>query len=354
MNRIIFISFIVFLSVIQSIAQQRISVEMERQPIGRLFELIERQTGSIIYYSPGEADTLLVTIRATGKEPLNILQEALQGTQYKVSAFRNVFFILKDRELFIPLFDNYYKTESYREESGETVRKSLLDDETEEAVSEQRVYEIGDAKNPKRGMISLSGNITDVKTGEPLPGVALFIENPSIGTTTDGFGYYSFQLPAGRQELNIRGMDVKETKRQLMLHSDGKLNIELEEKVVSLSEVVITGARENTIKSTSLGVEYLKVKDIKNIPTVFGETDVLRIVMALPGVKATGDISSGFNVRGGATDQNLILFNGGTIYNPTHLFGIFSAFNPDVVSDMELYKSSIPAKYGKEYHQCWK
>ena len=82
------------------------------------------------------------------------------------------------------------------------------------------------------------------------------------------------------------------------------------------------------------------------MPTVFGEKDVIRIVMMLPGVKAVGEASSGFNVRGGSTDQNLILFNDGTIYNPTHLFGLFSAFNADLVKDIELYKSSIPAKYG--------
>ena len=348
MNRIIYISVIVFLYVAPSVAQQRLNVEMEQQPITKLFEFIEHQTGSRIYCTPGEADTLIVTIRTSGKEPLYILQEALQGTPYRVSKFRNVYFILKDKELFVPLFDNYYITETYQEESGEkTARKSLLDNEPEDdAISEQRIYEIGDAKNPKRGMVTLSGNVTHIKTGEPLPGITLFIEKPLIGAVTDGFGYYSFQLPAGLQELNIRGVDVKETKRQLMLYSEGKLNIELEEKVVALSEVVIRGARENNIKSTSIGVEYLKMKDIKNIPTAFGETDVLRIVMSLPGVKAAGEISSGFNVRGGATDQNLILFNGSTIFNPTHLFGIFSAFNPDVVSDMELYKSSIPVKYG--------
>lgn len=84
------------------------------------------------------------------------------------------------------------------------------------------------------------------------------------------------------------------------------------------------------------------MKEIKNIPTAFGELDILKVVMALPGVKSVGEVSSGFNVRGGATDQNLILFNGGTVYNPTHLFGLFSIFNSDVVKDMELYKSSIP------------
>ena len=347
MKRNIYILIIFLLSVFQAVAQQRISVELDRQPITRLFEIIERQTGSRIYCTPGEADTLKVTIMATNLDPLDILREALQPTPYKVTRHRNAYYIHREKEFFIPMLDNFYITETVQEKINEIDKKTLLEDEWEKrTVSEQTVHEIGNAKAPKTGMVTLSGNITHNKTGEPLPGITLFIENPRIGATTDGFGHYVIHLPAGRQELNIRGLDVRETQRQLMLYSDGILNIELEEKIFALGEVVVMASRVNNIKSTSIGVEYLKMKDIKNIPTAFGETDVLRIVMALPGVKSAGEISSGFNVRGGATDQNLILYNGCTIFNPTHLFGMFSAFNPDVVNDMELYKSNIPAKYG--------
>lgn len=173
-----------------------------------------------------------------------------------------------------------------------------------------------------------------------------FISDPLIATTTDGFGYYSIQLPIGRHELQIKGMGMKDTKRQILLHSGGKLDIELEEQVYTLKEVTVSSERIENVRSTNMGVERLKMREIKNIPTAFGEADIIRVVMSLPGVKSVGEASSGFNVRGGATDQNLILFNDGVIYNPTHLFGFFSAFNPDVVKDMELYKSSIPSKYG--------
>lgn len=173
-----------------------------------------------------------------------------------------------------------------------------------------------------------------------------FISDPLIATTTDGFGYYSIQLPTGRHELQIKGMGMKDTKRQILLHSGGKLDIELEEQVYTLKEVTVSSERIENVRSTNMGVERLKMREIKNIPTAFGEADIIRVVMSLPGVKSVGEASSGFNVRGGATDQNLILFNDGVIYNPTHLFGFFSAFNPDVVKDMELYKSSIPSKYG--------
>ena len=179
-----------------------------------------------------------------------------------------------------------------------------------------------------------------------MSGVTLFIEDPLIGTVTDAFGFYSIRLPPGRRELVIRGMEIKETKRQLMLYSDGKLDIELEEQLYVLSEITVRANKVDNIRSVSLGMERLKMVNVKNIPTVMGEADVLRIVMTLPGVKSAGEVSSGYNVRGGATDQNLILYNDGTIYAPMHLFGLFSAFNPDVVDNMELFKSGIPAKYG--------
>jgi len=346
MNRFLHISFFIFLSVASSFAQQRISVEMKRQSIADLYDLIERETGSRIFCTPGEADTMKVTVSISNSEPLRILQEVLKETPYQVTKYQNIFYILKNKEIITSLPEDYIFTEDHQVEIAEIVLKSLLDDDEQETVSEQKVYDIGDAKAPKTGMVSLSGNVTNIKTGEPLAGITLFITDPLIGTTTDGFGYYAIQLPAGRQELNIRGLEVKETKRQLMLYSDGKLDVELEEKIYALGDVVILGRKENNITATSIGVEYLKMRDIKNIPTAFGEADILRVVMALPGVKAVGEISSGFNVRGGATDQNLILYNGNTIYNPTHLFGMFSAFNPAMINDMELYKSSIPVKYG--------
>jgi len=217
----------------------------------------------------------------------------------------------------------------------------------QKANSENRVYAIGDENAPNiPERVVLTGMITDFKTGEPITGAVIYTENMMYASTTDAFGFYSLQLPPGRQRLLLRGTGLKETYRQVVLYGNGKLDIELEEQVYSLREVVVTAERVANIRNTTIGVERIQIKDIKNIPTAFGETDVIRVVMMLPGVKAVGEASSGFNVRGGATDQNLILFNNGTIYNPTHLFGFFSSFNPDMVKDIELYKSSIPAKYG--------
>jgi hypothetical protein len=113
-----------------------------------------------------------------------------------------------------------------------------------------------------------------------------------------------------------------------------------------LAEIVVVAGRQSAVKSTTMGSEKFKPQLLKNIPSAFGESDIMKVVLTLPGVTTVGEASSGYNVRGGATDQNLILFNGGTVYNPSHLFGLFTSFNSDAVEDVELFKSSIPVEYG--------
>jgi hypothetical protein len=178
--------------------------------------------------------------------------------------------------------------------------------------------------------------VTDFHSGEPVAGVALFIREPMTGTTTDAAGFYTLELPAGRYELLIQGVGIKDARRQLLIYASGQLDIELDEQAYSLDEVIINSERLAQTRTTAIGLERLAMRDIRNIPTALGEVDIMKVVLSLPGVKSVGEASGGFNVHGGATDQNLILFNGGTVYNPTHLFGLFSAFNPDVIRDMEL------------------
>ncbi|MCD7913957.1 MAG: TonB-dependent receptor [Tannerellaceae bacterium] len=348
MRKILYLSITIFLFFSSVEAQQNISIDLREQPIDQLFLEIEKQTPYRIFCNPEETDSLIITIQAVQEKPLEILEKALQPTGLTLSVFNEHIFILKERILLTSLPEGYFdrtilSQDSDYDLSGFSLSLSRRD---QKATSENKVYEIGDAPDNSAGRVTLTGSVIDFKTGEPMVGVALFISDPLIATTTDGFGYYSIQLPTGRHELQIKGMGMKDTKRQILLHSGGKLDIELEEQVYTLKEVTVSSERIENVRSTNMGVERLKMREIKNIPTAFGEADIIRVVMSLPGVKSVGEASSGFNVRGGATDQNLILFNDGVIYNPTHLFGFFSAFNPDVVKDMELYKSSIPSKYG--------
>src|SRR6202042_2058283 len=196
------------------------------------------------------------------------------------------------------------------------------------------------------GKATISGFIRNTRTGEPISGVVLTPEAPAISTVTDRYGYYSLSLPRGHHLLNIQALGMRDSHFQVVLYSDGKLDMDLREQVTTLREVIVSSQKTQNVNRVQLGVEKLDIQTIKTVPTVRGEADILRVVLPLPGVKSVGEASTGLNVRGSATDQNLILFNDATIYNPSHFFGFFSAFNPDVVKTVELYKSSIPARYG--------
>jgi len=332
------------------IAQQKVSVRFEQRYAPELFDEIEKQTGCIIYYQPpGKVDSLLISVNASEEDIMPVLERALKGSGLEIAQYRDMVFITDKVKIITSLPEDYFNNkrttgdyESY-DFTENSLFRSIRD---QKATSENKIYEIGDPSAVMTGKVNLSGIVTDFKTGEPVVGATLSITEPRTGAVTDAFGYYTITLPVGYHDLNIRGIGLKDTKRQISLHSEGKLDIELEEDIYTLSEVVVSAEKIENVRGTTMGVERLKIKDIKNIPMVFGEVDIIRVVMSLPGVKAVGEASSGFNVRGGSTDQNLILFNDGTIYNPTHLFGFFSAFNPDLIKDMELYKSSIPVKYG--------
>ena len=357
MKRNIFLMTLLVLGHINVIyAQQNVDAGPAGQrPLGEWLRSVESQTGYRIFCIPETLpDSMVVSVRPVGQDPMDALREALQNTGCRLYLFERYIFITKEKTLITRLPVGFLGKQAFAHDviEDDTPLTVIPDigmtvEKTEERIaSEQKVYEIGNPALPEKLKVTLTGYVTDFKTHEPLPGISLFIENSSIGTSTDGDGYYSIQLPRGRQVLHIKGVGVNESARQLILYSDGNLNIELLEKVYSISEVVVNADRIVPVRSTSFGLERLQIKEIKNIPTVFGERDILRVLMMLPGVKSVGEISSGFNVRGGATDQNLILYNDGTVYNPTHMFGLFSAFNPDVVKDIELYKSSIPPKYG--------
>ena len=342
MKKFLYIFLVLMLLKLQSFAQQQVSVRLDNRPMAELFDAIEKQTNYRIYCAIEVSDSLMVSVNETNAEPLRLIRQALQNTLFQVSVFQDAVYIIENRTLITALPESFYGNTPV---VTNTVMP-VFERETK-ATSETLIYAIGNpnATPPATGVI-MTGVVTNFKNGEPMPGITLMLEDPLVGTTTDGFGFYSIRLPPGRRELVIRGVGMKDSRRQLMLFSDGKLDIELEEQIYTLTEVTILGDKVDNVRSVSGGMERLQMRTIKNIPTVLGEADILRIVMTLPGVKSAGEISSGFNVRGGATDQNLILYNDGTIYTPTHLFGLFSAFNPDIVDNMELYKSGIPAKFG--------
>jgi len=194
---------------------------------------------------------------------------------------------------------------------------------------------------------TLNGTITDASSNETLIGVNIIFPEANTGVITNEYGYYSIKLPQGSYKIQITYLGYQSIVQTIDLDGDKKLNFQLEEASESLEEVLITGDIEGlNIRKPEMSVNKLSIKTIQNLPVVFGEVDVVRSLLLLPGVSNAGEGSSGFNVRGGAVDQNLILLDEATIYNSSHLFGLFSVFNPDAIKDLKLYKGGIPAEYG--------
>ncbi|MCD8081455.1 MAG: TonB-dependent receptor [Bacteroides sp.] len=324
------------------------TISLEEKPLSILFQHIEEQSSYQIFSRPQETDSCLVTVEVTNAEPISLLENTLKRFGLAVHNYTNYIFIVKEKPFVTSLPEGFgEKTTEITEESEEvSVWLSAFNNRDQKATSENKVYEIGSPTTDIPNKVILTGTVTNFKNGEPVTGASIYIKELQTGAVTDPYGYYKIKLPGGRHELQIQGIGLEDTKRQVVLYANGKLDIELQEQVYALREVVISSEKSQNVRRTTLGMERLEISAIKNIPTAFGEIDIMRIVMSLPGVKSVGEASAGFNVRGGSTDQNLILFNEGTLYNPTYLFGFFSAINPDVVKDMELYKSSIPAQYG--------
>jgi len=194
---------------------------------------------------------------------------------------------------------------------------------------------------------TLSGTITDISSNETLIGVNILIPEIQSGTMTNEYGFYSITLPKGTYEIQISYLGFETISETINLNQNISKNYRLIESAESLDEIVIKDNVEKlNIKKPQMSVNALSISTIKNMPVVLGEVDVIKSITLLPGVTNAGEGSSGFNVRGGAADQNLILLDEAIIFNSSHLFGFFSVFNPDAIKDLKLYKGGIPAKYG--------
>ncbi len=345
---------VIILSFCQRAAAQKatpISGDFSNYSFPQFVAEMEIRTGCHFYYDAAEMDSFPVNIKADQETLSQLLDRLFEKTlfHYAIDTTGRVFitrrFVINTR---LPA-GFFAPSATVAADSS----KAMLTDEEEapeqtklKVSPENKLYEIGARGKNTQGNATLAGYVRDIKSGEPIIGASVYIDTPSIGVTTDQFGYYALTLPRGRHLLKISSAGMKDTKRQVIVYSDGKLVIEMQEFVSSLKAVIVSAEKASNTKSLQMGVSRLTIKTIKQVPVVFGEVDILKVVLTLPGVTSVGEAGNGFNVRGGSTDQNLILFSDATIYNPSHLFGFFTAFNPDVVKGIELYKSAIPEKYG--------
>lgn len=194
---------------------------------------------------------------------------------------------------------------------------------------------------------TLSGTVTDGSSNETLIGASIYVKETQSGTTTNEYGFYSLTLPAGTYHVTISYVGFPSIEETIDLQQNVRRNIGLASGQKELDEVVVnTNPVKTDVRKPEMSVNKLSMAQVKKMPVVLGESDILKSILQLPGVTNAGEGASGFNVRGGAADQNLILLDEATVYNSSHLFGFFSVFNSDAIKDLKLYKGGIPARFG--------
>lgn len=195
---------------------------------------------------------------------------------------------------------------------------------------------------------TVSGTLKDAQNGETLLGASVYFKGTTIGVMSNEYGFYSLTAPKGTYTLTVSYLGYSESAKEVQLDQNQKVDFEIKPASTELQEIVVNGEESEraNISIPQMSVSRLKEETIKQVPVVLGEIDVLKSIQTLPGVTNNGEASSGFNVRGGSVDQNLVLLDEAIIYNTSHLLGFFSVFNADAIKDVKLYKGGIPARFG--------
>ena len=313
---------------------------------------IQQQADIRIFYDPADLDSTALSINASGT-PERVLARVLEGFELQFAPLSSGdIIIFRSNALSLQLPQGFFDTETNQTGDFDPVAITFgqdRDDEDEAGKNdiENRLINIGERTVLREGVrANVTGYVRSADSGEGVIGAMVYVENPKIAAATNVYGYYTLSLPQGRHTIRVRSVGLKETKREVVVYASGSLDIEMQDDVIALKEVVVEAEKTANITGMQMGMERLDIGRVKQVPTVLGEADIIKVALTLPGVQTVGEGSSGFNVRGGATDQNLILINEAVVYNPSHFFGFFSVFNPDIVKNATLLKSGIPAEYG--------
>ena len=325
-----------------ALAAQEDVVELRMVSTDSLVSYLRGLDRGAFYFRKDADDRTLFTVKARSSEFFEAALAEIRSKGYNISRYDGAWFILRGKGLVCELPAGYFSSAAPEDEGPELI---YADDRDLIANFQNKVYEIGDKLHKRdSGTGYVKGYVRNSANGEALVGVAVISGNSYV--MTDSYGYYCINLPVGENRMELSGYSLDPMELKLLVYGDGNLDVMMKETVISLKGAVVQADRQSKHLTPAMRVARINASFMKTLPAAFGESDVIRAVMTLPGVKSVGEAATGINVRGGSVDQNLILFNEATIYNPSHMFGIMSTFDTEVVSTADLYKSSIPMEYG--------
>ena len=354
MFKFLSIFIVLFFTTVQLFSQTDkiiVPVSYDQLSLNEFIEKAEQDFSLKFFYKFDTLPDIQINVPDNITPLLTVLSDNLKEFNIVVSADnRGNLFLLKDQPLVTQLASDYFfDPEKGSVDSTEFDKK---DSDKDDYLNTNKEYipETILIGTKKAGLYTsshrISGYIRSTRDNSPIIGATVYIEELETGTATDHSGFYFMTLKKGKYTLAVNSVEAEGTKYRINVLSDGTLDISLEPKVFQLDEFVVTADRFDNVKGSQMGFEKVTSKTVSEIPTVMGERDIVKVALLLPGVQNVGEGASGFNVRGGQTDQNIFYINNIPIYNTSHLFGFFSVFNADAISGFTLSKSNIPIQYG--------
>ena len=322
------------------LAEPLITGNFAGSPFEAFAEDIEKDHSIRFFFRSEWVDNITIDNNYHETPLSDVLSEILKGTDLKFYNDQSGHIIIT-RDYAIKTRLQTEKADSnYIEPQDYTILRE--NDKTEEF----RVFRIGSPSGNTRGNVTISGYVKNNNTGEPVTGAVFKIEELQRGSISNEYGYYSMTLPRGEYNVHFSCLGMKSLSRQLSIYESGSMNVEMKEKLIPVGSITVTAEGDASLSRMEVGLERLSIKTVKLLPSNMGETDIIKSALLLPGIQTVGEGSSGFNVRGGSADQNLVLLYDVPVFNASHFLGFFSSVNPGVISDISLFKGGIPAKYG--------
>ena len=320
---------LVFLSWQYLKGQSILDVELSPNDSTSLTEVltqVQAQNDGRVFFLPEWTDAFSVQVR-DGVILDDLLSDSFQGSEYS-------YFLMDDQTLVI-----------VKDPKQAILRKQLV----EQAVqSNERVdsYQFGSEQTRKARTIKLTGKVVDLKSGDPIPFATIQVGVESKGYSSNENGEFNLDLVSGPNVLTFSFVEYENTIVNLDIYDNANVTVSMEKESIMLNEVVISDKSTQELSKVRIGQATVSVSNIKKAPSFLGEPDLVKSIQKLSGVTTVGEAASGFNVRGGSVDQNLILYDGIPVFNSSHVFGFFSAFNADGIRDVDFYKGGIPSRYG--------
>lgn len=328
---------------------KKLSCRLDHVPFESFQNFLFREAGVKLFYTSNSLKDLTVNLQEDSLNARQLVEKVLgPASEYFVSEWNGHLVLLKGEQLpvSLPLFgQNTDVAQSSAEQTGQKTafEERYLSGRAPEVVESIRV---GTGAVKASGKAKVLGRVLDSETGEAIYNATLYFPNLETGSVTDDKGFVSFQLKTGKHLVRVDFLGYERRSFLLDVVNDGSFIIRLPRTVIQMKEFVVYGDKQMGMRSKDPGLDKISMKSIRELPMMMGERDVLRVSGTLPGIVSTGEGASGIHVRGGSSDQNAFYINKIPVYNTSHLFGFFPAFNSEIIRDFSVYKGHVPAEFG--------